>query len=83
MTGLMAAAVVCGVVLGGGLWLLLVRLPFMRPTTFAERIGPQLKSHNLESRLLRARAEKHHAVRSAGTDSAAGHRRRRRVAGAG
>jgi tight adherence protein C len=25
----------------------------MRPTTFAERIGPQLKSHNLESALLR------------------------------
>lgn len=53
MTGLMASATVCGVLLGGGLWLLLVRLPFMRPTTFVERIGPQLKSHNLESRLLR------------------------------
>ncbi|MDI3242665.1 type II secretion system F family protein [Arthrobacter sp. AL08] len=53
MTGLMAAAVVCGVVLGIGLWLLLVRLPFMRPTTFVERISPQLKAHNLESRLLR------------------------------
>lgn len=50
----MAAATVCGVILGGGLWLLLMRLPFLRPTTFAERIGPQLKSHNLESRLLRA-----------------------------
>ncbi|MET4135712.1 type II secretion system F family protein [Pseudarthrobacter sp. PvP090] len=54
MTGLMAAAVACGVVLGCGFWLLLIRLPFMRPTTFVERIGPQLKSHNLESRLLRA-----------------------------
>lgn len=54
MTGLMAAAVACGVVLGCGAWLLLIRLPFMRPTTFVERIGPQLKSHNLESRLLRA-----------------------------
>jgi tight adherence protein C len=52
MTGLMASATVCGVVLGAGLWLLLVRLPFMRPTTFAERIAPQLKAHNLESRLL-------------------------------
>ena len=31
----------------------LVRLPFMRPTTFVDRIAPQLKSHNLESRLLR------------------------------
>lgn len=48
-----AAAVVCGIVLGAGLWLLLVRLPFMRPTRFVERIEPQLKSQNLESRLLR------------------------------
>ena len=54
MTGLMAAAAACGVVLGCGAWLLLTRLPFLRPTTFVERIGPQLKSHNLESRLLRA-----------------------------
>ena len=54
MTGLMAAAVACGVVLGGGVWLVLTRLPFLRPTTFVERISPQLKSHNLESRLLRA-----------------------------
>jgi tight adherence protein C len=53
MTGLTASATICGLLLGGGLWLLLVRLPFMRPTTFVERIGPQLKSHNLESRLLR------------------------------
>ncbi|WP_426979720.1 type II secretion system F family protein [Pseudarthrobacter sp. O4] len=56
MSGLMASATVCGVVLGGGLWLLLVGLPFMRPISFAERIGPQLKSHNLESRLLRTAA---------------------------
>ena len=53
MNGLTAGAVVCGAVLGGGLWLLLVRLPFMRPLSFAERIAPQLRSHNLESRLLR------------------------------
>ena len=39
----MASAEVCGTVLGGGLWLFLVRLPFMRPITFAERIGPQLR----------------------------------------
>ncbi|XAS66163.1 type II secretion system F family protein [Micrococcaceae bacterium Sec5.7] len=49
-----AAAAVCGIVLGAGLWLLLVRLPFMRPTSFVERVEPQLKSQNLESRLLRA-----------------------------
>ena len=53
MTGLMAGAAVCGAVLGTGLWLSLVRLPFMRPTTFVERIAPQLRTHNLESRLLR------------------------------
>ncbi|MCU1532860.1 MAG: type secretion system protein [Arthrobacter sp.] len=53
MTGLMASATICGALLGGGLWLLLVRLPFMRSTTFVERIGPQLKSHSLESKLLR------------------------------
>ncbi|WP_426996317.1 type II secretion system F family protein [Pseudarthrobacter sp. N5] len=54
MTALPAAAVVCGIVLGAGLWLLLARLPFMRPMSFVERIEPQLKSQNLESRLLRA-----------------------------
>ncbi|WP_346959674.1 type II secretion system F family protein [uncultured Arthrobacter sp.] len=48
----MASAVVCGAVLGGGLWLMLVRLPFLRPVSFADRIAPQLKSHSLESRLL-------------------------------
>ncbi|MBT2522755.1 type II secretion system F family protein [Arthrobacter sp. ISL-28] len=54
MTTVPAAAVVCGLILGAGLWLLLLRLPFMRPISFAERIAPQLKSQNLESRLLRA-----------------------------
>lgn len=54
MTSPDATAVVCGVLLGAGLWLLLVRLPFMRPVSFTERIEPQLKSQNLESRLLSA-----------------------------
>lgn len=54
MTGTQAAATVCGIVLGVGLWLILVRLPVMRATALAERIEPQLKSQNLESRLLRA-----------------------------
>lgn len=45
---------VCGVLLGAGLWLLVVRLPFMRPISFTERIEPQLKSQNLESKLLSA-----------------------------
>ena len=52
MTGTSAAAIAYGVILGAGLWLLLIRLPLMRPTTFVERIEPQLKSQNLESRLL-------------------------------
>ncbi|MGK3957244.1 type II secretion system F family protein [Arthrobacter sp. R4] len=54
MTGSQAAAMICGIVLGVGLWLVFVRLPIMRATTLAERIEPQLKSQNLESRLLRA-----------------------------
>lgn len=54
MTSPDATAVVCGVLLGAGLWLLLVRLPFMRPVSFTERIEPQLKAQNLESRLLSA-----------------------------
>jgi tight adherence protein C len=48
--------VICGLLLGAGLWRLVVRLPFMRPMSFAERIEPQLKSQNLESRLLMAPA---------------------------
>lgn len=47
-----AMAVFCGLLLGAGLWLVLVRMPFMRATPFLERIEPQLRSHNLESTLL-------------------------------
>ena len=54
MTTVPAAAVACGLLLGVGLWLLLVRLPFMRPISFVERIEPQLKAQNVESRLLMA-----------------------------
>jgi tight adherence protein C len=46
------AAVVCGAVMGVGLWLIVFRSPLMRATTLAQRIEPQLKSQNLESRLL-------------------------------
>ncbi|BCW49046.1 type II secretion system F family protein [Arthrobacter sp. StoSoilB13] len=49
-----ATATLLGLLLGAGTWLILVRLPFMRGRTFAERIHPQLKLQNLESRLLRA-----------------------------
>ncbi|MFE4197839.1 type II secretion system F family protein [Paenarthrobacter sp. NPDC056912] len=54
MSTSLAMAVLHGLVLGAGLWLILVRLPFMRGVTFSDRVAPQLKSHNLESRLLRA-----------------------------
>lgn len=49
-----AFALLCGLSLGIGCWLVLVRIPFMRGTRFSERIEPQLKSQNLGSRLLRA-----------------------------
>lgn len=48
------AAVVCGAAMGAGLWLIVFRSPLMRATTLAQRIEPQLKSQNLESRLLNA-----------------------------
>jgi tight adherence protein C len=40
--------------MGIGLWLIIFRSPFMRAVTLSQRIEPQLKSQNLESRLLRA-----------------------------
>ncbi len=54
MTSPAAMAVACGILLGAGLWLVVVRLPFMRATSFTERIEPQLKAQNIESRLLTA-----------------------------
>ncbi|MGO4434231.1 type II secretion system F family protein [Arthrobacter sp. fls2-241-R2A-172] len=53
MSSTTALAVLCGLLLGAGVWLTMVRLPFLRGITLAERIEPQLKSRNLESRLLR------------------------------
>lgn len=38
--------------MGVGLWLVIFRSPFMRAVTLSQRIEPQLKSQNLESRLL-------------------------------
>lgn len=54
MTGLTALAAFCGLLLGAGFWLIFVRMPFMRTIPFVERIEPQLRSQNLESRLLSA-----------------------------
>lgn len=54
MTPGYALAAIFGVLLGTGLWLVIFRSPYMRATTLAERIEPQLKAQNLESRLLRS-----------------------------
>ncbi len=52
MTTAISLAVVSGLILGAGLWLVLVRLPFMRRPSFAQRIEPQLRSVARQSRLL-------------------------------
>ncbi len=54
MTPVLALAALCGLVLGAGLWLVLVRLPPMRPVTLTERIAPQLRAVDVRSRLLAA-----------------------------
>ncbi|MBT8161052.1 MULTISPECIES: type II secretion system F family protein [Arthrobacter] len=57
MTALVAMTAFVGLVLGAGLWLVLIRMPFMRAIPFAERIEPQLKSQYVESRLLASPSE--------------------------
>ncbi|MFI5086478.1 MAG: type II secretion system F family protein [Actinomycetales bacterium] len=47
-----ALAACSGILLGTGLWLVLIRLPMMRRPSFAERIEPQLLSAVTGSRLL-------------------------------
>lgn len=47
-------AFLAGTGLGLGLWLTIIRLPFLRPRTFAERIAPQLRAGSPGSRLLTA-----------------------------
>lgn len=54
MTGGGALAAGAGLLLGIGLWLVMVRLPVMRTVTLAERIEPQLRSVAAGSRLLAA-----------------------------
>ncbi|MFC8038633.1 type II secretion system F family protein [Paenarthrobacter sp. NPDC057355] len=54
MSTSLTLAVLAGVLLGTGCWLILTRLPFMRRMTFSQRVSPQLKARSLESRLLAA-----------------------------
>jgi len=52
VSGVWPLAMLMGACLGTGLWLAVVRLPFLRPTSFADRIAPQLRSVSPGSRLL-------------------------------
>ncbi|MEZ2370737.1 type II secretion system F family protein [Arthrobacter sp. RCC_34] len=45
-------AALCGFLFGSGLWLTVVRLPFMRAVTLTERVAPQLRAQDTSSRLL-------------------------------
>lgn len=52
MSPVTALAALCGLLLGVGLWLVLVRIPPMRPISLTERIAPQLRAVDVRSRLL-------------------------------
>jgi tight adherence protein C len=52
VSGITAAAVLTGSLLGVGLWIAFVRLPVMRRATFTQRVAPQLRSVDRGSRLL-------------------------------
>ncbi|BBE23308.1 pilus assembly protein TadB [Arthrobacter sp. MN05-02] len=52
MTPVSALAALCGLVFGAGLWLVLVRLPVMRAMTLTQRVAPQLRAVDVQSRLL-------------------------------
>lgn len=45
-------ALFCGLALGASLWFVVLRIPWMRPVTFSERIAPQLRTGGQASRLL-------------------------------
>lgn len=52
MTEASAAVVTTGLVFGVGLWLIYLGLPFMRRTTFTQRVEPQLRHVDSRSKLL-------------------------------
>lgn len=52
MNPVIALAALYGIVLGAGLWLVVVRLPVMRSTSLTQRIAPQLRAVDVRSRLL-------------------------------
>lgn len=52
MTGQLLMVAGVGLVLGAGLWLILVRLPAMRQPSFTQRVEPQLLTAASHSRLL-------------------------------
>ncbi|WP_461169088.1 type II secretion system F family protein [Arthrobacter sp. Z1-15] len=52
MTAPWFLAVCCGLALGSSVWFAALRLPPLRPVTFSERIGPQLRTGGHGSRLL-------------------------------
>lgn len=52
MNPVTALAALCGLALGVGLWVVLVRLPGMRSTSLTERVAPQLRAVDVRSRLL-------------------------------
>ncbi|WAP52758.1 type II secretion system F family protein [Arthrobacter sp. ATA002] len=57
MTAPWFLAVCCGLALGASAWFAALRLPPLRPVTFSERIGPQLRNGGHGSRLLSAPAD--------------------------
>ncbi|GAA3692198.1 type II secretion system F family protein [Zhihengliuella alba] len=52
MSALTAGAIVTGFALGFGAWLIVIRSPAMRATSFADRVAPQLRTGRPGSRLL-------------------------------
>lgn len=52
MSTTMILSLVLGLCLGSGLWLVLVRIPAMRPLTFVERVAPHLRAGRSGSRML-------------------------------